>query len=123
MATVDKHAQESNFPDYPKHSLAHDVRKQAAEGRGYEKGYDCHLGFFDFHHKNPPAPFNPDFNPEYAGRVKEYFRRVHELVKDASFDHLSCEEYDQMFNGKALAWKQELRVFGFQLPDGGSHAR
>jgi hypothetical protein len=31
--------------------------------------YDCYLGSMDYEHKNPPAPFNPDYDP----RAKDWF--------------------------------------------------
>jgi hypothetical protein len=34
--------------------------------------YDCYLGGFDHEHKNPPAPFNPDFDP----KAKERYANV-----------------------------------------------
>lgn len=34
------------------------------------KAYTGHLGFFDHQWKNPPAPFNPAFDPKARGRFE-----------------------------------------------------
>ena len=37
-----------------------------------QKAYpaSCYLGGFDFEHKNPPPPFNPEYDPEASHRFQ-----------------------------------------------------
>jgi hypothetical protein len=76
-----------------------------------KKDYDCHLGPFDYEHKNPPAPFNPDYNPDYVRRCKEYEIRVHKFMNDDSFDNLSDDDYDKLLNAFCEKFKRELKIY------------
>jgi hypothetical protein len=38
---------------------------------GKAKDYDCYLGGFDYEWKNPPARFNPQFDPFAVNRNKK----------------------------------------------------
>lgn len=48
--------------------------------------YTGHLGPFDYQHKNPPAPFNPDYKP-HAARI--WARAVDEVWKREGFSDLT----------------------------------
>ena len=38
--------------------------------------YDCWLGPFDYEWKHPPAPFNPDFRPDWRERQEKVRAKV-----------------------------------------------
>lgn len=51
--------------------------------------YTGYLGGFDFEHKNPPAPFNPDADPRAEARYREV---TASMQNDQFYDHHSREE-------------------------------
>lgn len=51
--------------------------------------YDCYLGPFDYEHKNPPPPFNPNYHPMSKTAFKSVIER---LWQDEDFKALSQED-------------------------------
>jgi hypothetical protein len=76
-----------------------------------KNNYDCDLGFFDYQHKNPPPPFNPDYNPDYVRRCKEYEKRIENFMRDDSLDDIPDNEFNDIFNQKCDEWKKELKIY------------
>ena len=51
--------------------------------------YDCHIGYFDNEWKNPPAPFNPEYDP----KAKDRFSMVTKsMEKDCYYDTHTREQ-------------------------------
>jgi len=65
------------------------------------KDYDCYLGGFDYQWKNPPAGFNPEYDPRAKGR---YAKVSQSMEADHFYSNHTREEcriewrrrYDQL---------------------------
>jgi len=53
------------------------------------KNYTGYLGGFDYEHKNPPPPFNPDFDPLAESR---YEKVTSSMVDDNYYANHTREE-------------------------------
>lgn len=54
--------------------------------------------YWDYWHNNPPAPFNPHYNPERVKKLQERDRLIKEFNNNPQYDHLSDEEWGVKLN-------------------------
>ncbi len=66
--------------------------------------------FFEHHHNNPPAPFNPHYDPAAVARRKVYDAAIQALPAN---DHMTDNEYDAWFDAEVLKLR---RIHDVKLP-------